>query len=239
MRRKDSLLIIGLDPSSDNTGIAVTHYSRFGHPQLLAYQELIAVRPRAEAEEEEGVVPDNAMFERLADIKRQIVMFMRALPQVLIDLNVPNLAFDDHGYVIADLLAFESPQAVTVQFAQRRSTRVVNHAIGAYLPLSCFTRIDKVRIGTLTAAAVYGACGKPTPQKKQMAITWANYTFRSSLNEPLTDKQDAIADALVACELAARQYWNRSILETAAVPIAAPKAKRQPSRRSKAVPTAK
>jgi Holliday junction resolvasome RuvABC endonuclease subunit len=175
------ITIVGIDPSTDATGVALVRFSGKGVPTLLSSASLIG----GDGEAKKGSL--EARFHRIRDIKLQMMQWIAEL----------------HGPF--DLVAYEA-----AFWRGDAASEAIPQASGSYLSIGAFSKADVVRVHGASVKAAYGnvLSGGKREDLKRNCIVWANQMFGLSLSLDLDDKQDAIADA-IAVAVAAWRIWAK------------------------------
>lgn len=178
---KAGMIVLALDPSTADTGAAVC---RFAMPKM---EVIAAARCRPPKELKLTGDVDMKRIQRVAYIRETLESWL--LTQDILD----GVAYEMH---------IGRGQAASEAGSQ---------TVGALLTIPGIPRCRQWRIYVPTAKAVWGGNKMPTDVAKPAVVRWARQEFSSDFEKnriaPLSDDDDAIADAL-AVAVAAWGKWR-------------------------------
>lgn len=174
------ITIVGIDPGTKQAGLAVVSFDSKGCPRLW---KAVCIEGNSRAKNS-----STERIERIREIRRQVGN----------EINNPPCALD--------IVAYEDPPT---QAVGGKAISALAQCVGAILTISQFAYLPVYPIAVQSCKAVFGNAGLQSSRNasdaekaakraamKTNAILWANTTFPEL---SLTEKDDAIADALSVC----------------------------------------
>lgn len=176
------LTVLGIDGSTEDTGLAILQFDRQGCIKVIATTHFVA-----------NVTHKNSKTARLSRIVQTCDKMQAWI----------------YG---SDLQAYEGIDCLAYEWHTERNPDVseaLSQASGHYVAtlLYYYPNRSVCRVSPQTARAVYSRKNLTREDKKPEAIAWA----KRELGLPLTDTDDAIADACAVC-FAAWGVWRRALV---------------------------